>query len=341
MAAYTTIDDPEAYFQVLTYTGNGSSQSMTLDGDTDMQPDFVWIKNRQDAENHNLTDSVRGEEKVIFSNANNSEATETNGMSSFDSDGFGVSVTNGALNASGEPFVAWCWKESATAGFDMVGYTGNDTARTIAHSLSAVPHMMIIKNTGAPGNDLQDWRVYHHKNTSAPETDYLILNTNAATADNPQFNDTAPTSSVFSVGTATSVNGGGGGGHSMIAYLFSGKQGYSKFGSYTGNGNADGPFIYTGFRPAYFLVKESSDSGGFWGIYDNKRVGYNGGVGNEHLKADENGTGGSTDHFSLLSNGLKCHTSSGYLNEDGETYIYAAFAEQPFVNSEGVPATAR
>ena len=328
--AYTTIDDPEAYFQALTYEGNGSSQSMTLDGDTDMQPDFVWIKNRQDAENHNLTDSVRGEEKVIFSNANNSEATETNGMSSFDSDGFGVSVTNGALNASGEPFVAWCWKESATAGFDMVGYTGNDTARTISHSLSAVPHLMIIKDR----DNSADWNVYHHKNTSAPETDYLKLSTHDGTSDRADtLNDTLPTSSVFTVGVNDDVNKSS---TDFIAYLFSEKQGFSKFGTYEGNGNVDGTFVYTGFRPAFIITKDIDVSGN-WNIWDNKRKGYN----PQEALLTTNQTAAELDRdFDILSNGFKAR-DSGQSNEGSSTYIYMAFAEAPFVNSNGVPCNAR
>ncbi len=257
-------------------------------------------------------------------------------MTAFGSDGFSLGAMND-VNYSSATFVAWAWKETADAGFDIVTATGNATNKTISHSLSAVPHVIFSKEKTGSAND---WVVYHHKNTSAPETDYLILNTNAATADNPQFNDTAPTSSVFSVGTATSVNGGSLGGHSMIAYLWSEKQGFSKFGSYTGNGNADGPMLHMGFSPAWILCKKSSASGDSWTILDNKRDTYN--VADARLFADQSAAEStSTDVGDFLSNGFKIRTTAGTWNDSGGTYIYAAFAHSPFVNSNGVPATAR
>ena len=223
MAVYTTIDDPEAYFQVKLYTGNGGSQSITLDGDSDMQPDFIWIKERDDAHTGSLIDSIRGVRKTLSPSETATEITESSGLSAFDSDGFSFDGAGGNhVNASDQPTVAWCWKESATAGFDIVGYTGNGTDDTdISHSLSAVPHVMIVKKrSGSAG-----WIIYHHKNTSAPETDYLALHNTAATADDATvWSDEAPTSSVFTLGTNGDGNADSG---TYVAYLWTGKQGFS------------------------------------------------------------------------------------------------------------------
>ena len=252
--AYTAIDNPELYFQAKTYTGDGSTPSITLDGDTDMQPDLVWIKNRDEADSNCLFDSVRGVTEVLHSDATTAETTDADTLTSFDSDGFTLG-NDVKVNTDTEAYVAWCWKESATAGFDIVSYTGTGSAKTEAHSLSAVPHVMIVRNR--PSND-GSWQVYHQKNTAAPETDVLQLQLSNPTEDSAIYwNDTAPTSSVFSVGTHLTVNEDG---SAMIAWLFSEKQGFSKFGSYTGNGagGADGNFIYTGFRPAFILLKNGT-----------------------------------------------------------------------------------
>ena len=269
MAAFTAIDDPEAYFQVQLYTGNGSANhAITLGGDTNMQPDIVWIKNRDATDSHCLFDSVRGATKVIHPDTDDAEATDADTLDSFASDGFQVDA-DVKVNTNTEKYVAWCWKESATSGVDIVSYTGNDTARTISHSLSAVPHFIYIELLAAAHHSV----IYHQKNTAAPETDYLVLNTNAATSDSATiFNDTAPTSSVFSVGSAEQTNDDG---SALIAYVFTSIQGFSKFGGYTGNGNVDGQFIYTGFRPAWILIKKTSGAGS-WYMHDNKREGYNG-----------------------------------------------------------------
>ena len=328
--AYTAIDDPEAYFQVKTYTGDGSTPSITLDGDTDMQPDFVWIKNRDQTDDHCIFDSVRGATKVLTPEEG-AETTDADTLTSFDSDGFALGA-DVKVNTNTEAYVAWCWKESATAGFDIVTFTGDGSARTISHSLSAVPHMYHVKSReGRP------WSVYHHKNTAAPETDKLTLGDNDATADsNVYWNDTAPTSSVFSLGTTADVNDDT---KVHMAYLWSEKQGFSKFGSYAGNGSTtDGPFLYTGFRAAWFMCKRT-DGAGSWGIFDNKREGYN--VDNDPLVANTSNAEGTSDMIDLLSNGFKSRTTSEANNESGETYIYMAFAEAPFVNSNGVPCNAR
>ena len=333
MAAFTTVDDSEAYFQAKAYTGDGGTNAITFDGTTDMQPDFVWIKNREQGDSHCLFDSVRGATKVIHSDTDDAEATDTDTLTAFGSDGFTVGA-DVKVNTSGEDYMSWNWKESATAGFDIVSYTGNDTARTISHSLSAVPHFIWIELLAAAHHSV----VYHHRNTSAPETDYLVMNTTAATADLASiFNDTAPTSSVFSVGTAEQTNDDG---SALIAYAFTGKQGFSKFGTYTGSGNSDGPFVYTGFRPAWILCKCNSASSSEWRIWNNKMDTFN--PVDNVLDASDNGAEDLTaEDVDFCANGFKWRASGLKNNDSGETYVYAAFAEAPFVNSKGVPGNAR
>ena len=328
--AYTAIDDPEAYFQVELYTGTGSELSASFDGDTDMQPDFVWTKNRDEAEGHNVFDSVRGATKFMKTNNNDAESTGAQTLKSFDSDGFTVG-TDADMNTSNEKNVAWCWKESATAGFDILIYTGNETARTISHSLSAVPHMMIIKNRGTTGN----WAVYHLGLGSNNKR--LELDGNAASDTGTSvWNDTDPTSSVFSVGNNDRITNGNT--MTYVGYLFAPKQGFSKFGSYTGNGNADGPFIYTGFRPAWVMFKP--DASADWTIVDNKRNTVNpvaDNTLNANLQAAEHDGSMDTD---FCSNGFKIRNANTDNNNSG-LIVYAAFAEAPFVNSNGVPCNAR
>ena len=330
--AYTTIDNPELYFQVKTWTGTGSSNALTLDGDEDMQPDYVMIKQRSGTQQWNGYDDLRGVQKYLGWNTNIVENTQAQGLTAFGSDGFTVG-TDDMVNKSSSTYVAFCWKESATAGFDMVTYTGNQTARTISHSLSAVPHWMVIKNRGST----YSWQVYHGANTSAPETEIMYLNQDAATSDsNVEWNDTAPTSSVFTVGTDVGVNQSS---QSHIAYLWSEKQGFSKFGSYTGNGNADGTFIHLGFRPAFFMLKKSSATDP-WVIFDNKRAPYN--YFDKLIYPDSSeAESGAAERGDFVSNGVKFKSNHTFFNGSGITYIYMAFAEQPFVNSNGVPANAR
>ena len=341
--SYTNgLDNPELYFQIALYTGNYSTQTITLPGSEDMQPDMIWIKERTGTSSHALQDSVRGTGSKIMPNASDAESTgETAYITSFNSDGFSIGANNG-INQDGILNVAWCWKESATAGFDIVTYTGNGSARTISHSLSAVPHLMIQKKLSGSAA----WTVYHHKMASDPETDYLYLSTTAAVADyNLHWNDTAPTSSVFTLGTDTSVNGSSA---TNVMYLFTAKQGFSKFGKFTGNGNVDGTFVYTGFRPAMVMCKRT-DSTGSWYICDIKRVGFNGrpnntaSVGNPELAAqsDRSEAGGNTNVMDIFSNGFKLIQSGAEINASGGTFIFMAFAEAPFVNSNGVPCNAR
>ncbi len=330
MAVYTTIDNPELYFQVKIYTGDASTQAVTLDGDEDMQPNFVWIKNRATTGYNTLFDSVRGVEKPLWSNATSSEGSDSNTLTAFGSDGFTVG-SDAAVNGSGNSLVAYCWKESATAGFDIVTYTGNETNRTISHSLSAKPRVIICKGRSVASN----WTTQH--GSYGAEKQFQLQETDAVADHATTWNDTEPTTSVFSVGTGTACNDNG---ETFVAYLFAEKQGFSKFGSYVGNANTDGTFIYTGFSPAWILHKRASDTGD-WRVWNNKSEGFNP---NPHAlfpNTDATEYNTSNLHIDFLSNGFKFRTSDSNVNTSGETYVYMAFAEAPFVNSNGVPCNAR
>mgnify|MGYP004452387791 FL=1 len=355
MAAYTTIDDPSAYFKVQFYTGNGSANhAITFDDtDTDMQPDLVWIKNIDALDSHCLFDAVRGATKVMHTDTNADEDTDTDTLDSFTSDGFQVDA-DVKVNTNTEDYVAWCWKAGTTSGINATGaditpsaysfnqtsgvsiikYSGNSTSGAeVAHGLAAVPHLMIIKNIDYSSGE--GWQVYHHKNTAAPETDALALHDNGATQDQAsRWNDTAPGSVLFTLGNDISVNTG----YTYLGLIFSEKQGFSKFGGYTGNGNADGTFVYTGFRPAYVLSKRTNGAAD-WMLLDSKRLGYN--PDNNPLFPDGSGADSDVDVMDILSNGFKLRATSVDINGSGDTYIYAAFAEAPFVNSNGVPCNAR
>ena len=351
--AYTTIDDPTAYFQTKLYTGNGSTQSITLDGLNDMQPDWVWVKQRGGTTNHKTSDSVRGATKALQNNDTDAEATDTDGITSFDSNGFSLGA-GGDYNSSSASQVAWNWKAgtsftndasstgigtidsagsaSDASGFSIVSYTGTESAGTIKHGLSSVPKMIIAKDRDSGS---LSWFVGH---ASLGFTKRLKLDGDNAAADNTVWNNTSPTSSVFSVGDSANANTSG---NAIIAYCFAEKQGYSKFSSYTGNGNADGTFIYTGFKPAWIMLKRT-DGTNSWCIFDNKRLGRN--PNNPRLYANNsNASEGASDeaYVDILSNGFKLRGAQPDINASGGTYIYMAFAENPFVTSTGVPATAR
>ena len=327
MAAYTTIDDPTIYFNTSLWTANGSAKTISGVG---FQPDLLWTKCRSNSYSHIWVDSVRGITKQIKSDSNAAEATDAQGVTAFNSDGYVLGTQDEFAN-NGNTFVGWSWKEAATAGFDIVSYTGNGSNRTISHSLSAVPKIMIVKTR----SNTSSWQVYH---VSIGNTKFLELSGTTAeqTASN-RWQDTTPTSSVFSIGTDAAINENG---TTYINYLFSEKQGYSKFGSYVGNANADAPFIFTEFRPAWFMFKDT-ESTTSWIIKDNKRLGYNGIV--PHLQANTGDTE-NTDGWSevdFLSNGIKLRNADNSMNKSGSKFIYMAFAESPFVNSNGVPNNAR
>jgi len=332
--AYTTIDDPEAYFQIKLYTGNGGTQSITLDGDTDMQPDMVWIKCRSDADDHTITDAVRGNTKAIYPNTTGAEATSTIRITAFDSDGFSLGAS-GDTNTNTRTFVAWCWKETATAGFDIVAYEGTGSARTVSHSLSAVPHMMHIKNReNTGGGGTEGWLAYH-KAVGATKSAGHLNSTGVPHDHTDYFNDVEPTSSVFTVGAGDNGNNSG---EDNIAYLWTSIQGFSKFGSYTGNGSADGTFVYTGFRPAFVVIKQTNSTGN-WMLWDSKRLGYN--PNQNEMYANTSHAEQTDDRIDLLSNGFKLLENTAGFNGSGDTHIFMAFAEAPFVNSNGVPCNAR
>ena len=363
--AYTTIDNPELYFQTKLYTGSGSIQAITLDGDENMQPDFIWCKSRSETRHHYLADSVRGVKSRIRSDATNAEYTAdaTNGFDSFDSDGFTLEEDSSSLglNESSHNMVAYCWKAgtsftndasatsvgntdssgsaSSTAGFSISKWVGAGASLDIQvkHGLSAVPAVMITKNIeeGGAGNH---WAVYHHRNTSAPETDYLKLSDNVATTDEATvWADTAPTSTVFTAGDFSGSNRAN---DDFVGYFWNEIKGFSKFGGYTGNGNANGTFVYTGFRPSWVMVKLTSGTDN-WNIVDNKREPSN--VADNTMRANLNNAEytGTAYGVDILSNGFKLKTTDGNFNGDGSTYVYMSFAEQPFVNSNGVPCNAR
>jgi len=357
--AYTTIDDPSAYFQTKIYTGNGTAgTAYTFDGNSDMQPDFIWGSQRdEDGGARFVFDSSRGTTARLKTDADTEEQTRS-GVTAFNSDGFTMG-DHADSNNNSETHVVWAWKcnggttetavnesgdnpanvrqTNTTAGFSIITSTGTGATGTIAHGLGAVPEIIISKQR----SNAENWAIYHGSNTSAPETEILTLNTTDATADNANaYNDTAPTSSVFTVHTKNEVNTDA---RTYVHYVFAPIQGYSKFGGYTGNGNQDGTFVYTGFKPAWIMIKRT-DASKNWYIADSKRSPIN--VNKAHLVANdtdaEDTSGDATDsYFDILSNGFKLRQDFSHLNADGGTFVYIAFAEHPFVSSEGVPTTAR
>jgi len=325
--AYTTIDDPTDYFNSVLWTGNGSNRDITGVG---FQPDFTWIKQRNGTFSHVLGNSLSGDNKFLVSSAEQAESTDTDKFRTFVSDGFQVGTHNG-VNGSSNTYVGWNWKETATAGFDIVSYTGNGSARTISHSLSAVPKMFMTKRTDSS----ESWGVYHH--TQGAGKFLRLNNTDAADTSSTLWNNTTPTSSVFSVAVGGMSNTNGG---TYIAYLFAEKKGFSKFGSYIGNGSTDGTFVYTGFKPAWVMSKRTDSSGNSWRIFDNKRPGFNTSSFN-FVHANLNDAEATGDAMDLNSNGFKIRTNSTDQNTSNGTYIYIAIAESPFVTSTGIPTTAR
>jgi len=348
--AYTDIDDPTLYFSSTIWTGNATDdRAIVIDG-TGMQPDFVWIKSRNDTDNHRLVDSVRGATKHIESDNNSAEQTSSN-VKTFTSTGVTLS-TNGSVNANSELYASWAWKAGTsftndasgtgigtidstgsvnnTSGFSIVSYTGSGSNATVKHGMNTAPSMILVKQ-----REERSWMVYH-KSTAA--TNWLHLDrVDVSAADVRAWNNTEPTSSVFSLGTYDDLNESGG---TYIAYCFAEKQGYSKFGSYTGNGNANGTFIHTGFKPAFMMIKRTdSTTGAQWLMLDNKRDTNNLLI--KNLFANAADAEIDADRGDFLANGLKTRTTGTTINGSGATYIYMAFAEEPLVTLTGVPATAR
>jgi len=340
--AYTTIDKSSLHFNTKLYTGTGAENAVT---GINFQPDWTWIKSRNATYDHTLYDAVRGATKQLYSNHTNGQYTEAQGLKSFDSDGF-TNGTDAKGNNNGTTFVSWNWKANGsgsansdgditstvsvntTSGFSIVKYTGDGTTgQTVGHGLGSVPKLIINKQLTT-----QNWFVYHH---SIGNTKVLKLNTTGAETTSSAWNNTTPTSSVFTIGTSASTNVSG---ENFINYCFAEKQGFSKFGSYKGNGNDDGAFIYTGFKPAFILVKNAAITDN-WSIFDNKRLGYN--AYNYVLYADITNVGSNGLPIDILSNGFKWRTSAAMVNGSGNNCIFMAFAEAPLVGSNNVPATAR
>ena len=347
--AYTTINKSSDYFNTKLYTGNSGTQALTGVG---FQPDWTWIKGRSTAYSHNIYDSVRGVTKIIKSNSNTAEDTQSTSLTAFNTDGFTLGSYDES-NYNSRTYASWNWKAgtavsgntsgsgtyktytgsvNTTSGFSIIKYTGNGTAgHTIPHHLGVVPKMIIVKSISAA----QSWIVLPP--TADGYNKDMKLEDSSALGNSDVWNNTAPTSTVFSVGSNTNMNDNNA---TFISYSFSGKQGFSKMGSYAGNGNAEGTFVYTGFKPAFAIIKRSSASGS-WYMYDTKRDTHN--VMNKELGANisnaENDLD-SGDDIDFLSNGFKLRDASSN-NNGTSTYIYMAFAEAPLVGTNNVPCTAR
>jgi len=340
---------PSDHFNTKLYTGNGSTNAITGVG---FQPDWTWIKGRGTTNAHMIFDAVRGVGEALNSNNSNAEATVATAFTTFGSDGFTVGNYS-ETNTNSENYVSWNWRAgtgqgssntdgtinttytsaNTTSGFSISTYTGTGSNATVGHGLGQSPSVVMVKRL----NDTSDWRIYFSALVpTMGNAQQLFLNRDApADNDSQIWNNTAPTSSVFHVGTNAGSNASGG---TYVAYCFAEKKGFSKFGSYTGNGNANGPFVYTGFKPAFVLVKNASAANN-WFLQDSKRLGYNGA--NHLQKPNSNGADDTGTHIDMLSNGFRTIVSSANCNGSGNTMIYMAFAEEPFVASNGVPAVAR
>ena len=361
--AYTVIDKPSDYFNTVLYTGNNTSQSITGVG---FQPDWVWLKERNGTEQHNLYDSVRGVYKRLMSDGTNAEYSSDTQLTAFGSDGFSVGSSD-AINDAGNTMVAWNWRAGTAftndasstsigtldsagssnqeAGFSIVSYTSNGSSnQSVAHNLGGVPEMIISKNRDSTSASYNYWTVYHHSLATANDKKLKLNTTDVASTTN-EWGDTDPTSTVYSLHTS----GDGTTNHStdkMISYCFRSIKGYSKFGSYTGNGNADGTFVYTGFKSAFVMVKKTSGAGSAnWVIADTARSDVpNANVNDQVLypnlsNSEESSSGLSVD---AVSNGFKIRGTGGDRNTSGASYIYLAFASSPFVTgSSAIPTTAR
>jgi len=357
--AYTTINDPSAYFHIQLYVGNNpTGQSITNDANAgDFQPDWLWIKSRDTAGGSGVNfvvDSTRGNTKDLHTSNNEAEHTNSNMLGSFDSDGFTIGASaSDNINKASDNYVSWQWKANGgsrttftesgnnpgggyqantTAGFSIVDYTGTGSAGTVSHGLGSTPAVIFIKDRSEAGA----WIVYHQK---LDNTNFVKLNdTTASASESSNFNNTSPTSSVFTVGTSTNVNKDG---NNYIAYCFCEKKGYSRFGSYKGNAADNGAFVYTGFKPRLVIIKNITDTAD-WTIWDTTR--YPDNVQNIQLYPNLNNaedTASSTTRLDMLSTGFKIRGTNNKINGNGDTMIYTAWAEHPFVTGTGTPAIAR
>ena len=342
------INKPNLHFNTLLRTGNysGGGGTTAITG-VGFAPGLMWEKKRNGTSIHSWLDQVRGNGKQLQSETTGAETT-TSQYASIDSDGF--TVNNSADYGTSSNLVSWHWKANGagssnsdgsttatvsantTAGFSIVSWTGTGSATTLGHGLGTTPQVILVKNR----SEVYGWQMYHPG--LGGNNKYISINSSDAVAtDTASWNNTAPTSSVFSVGASDANNKNT---NNIIAYCYAEKKGYSKFGSYIGNGNANGRFVYTGFTPAFVLIKNITDAGELWEMFDNKRIGYN--PKNHRLYASTNDAEDtSAERLDLLSNGFKIRTTGSHVNESGDTMIYMAFAENPIIGSNNIPATAK
>ena len=324
--------------------------------DEGVKPDFVWIKNIDASDDHQLYDSSRGPQKMIESNQTTVEETDSDGLQKFLQNGFTIE-DDVRINTNGESYISWNWvanggttsantsatptiastfQANPTAGFSIVTYTGTGSAGSIQHGLSSAPEWILLKKRT---NDTQAWQVYHAKNTSAPETEKLTFNTNAATVDDhTTWNDQSPTSSVFYVGTGSGTNEST---DTYVAYCWHSIDGFSKFGGYTGNGSSNGVYVHLGFRPSFIIIKRTNSTND-WVMY-NSKLGINPiGSSSSTLYPNSSSAKASAGGIDFLSNGFKARSTNGNNNGNGNPYVYMAFAEHPFIGSGSKsPLTAR
>ena len=361
--AYTNIDDPSEHFNTILYSGNsGNPRSLTGVG---FKPDFLWVKRRNAAERHLLTNAQMGVESGAYKWLDSSDTADDfgggYGVASFDTDGFTFKGVDATWNASSNTYVAWNWKANggttasntdgsittttqvnSDAGFSIVTWAGGGTG-TLGHGLGETPDMWIIKNR----DYAVSWAVgFSDSNILGGRSKYLSLNTTGAISTYNNFwgtSDGQISSTTIGAAGDRTINISG---NDYVGYFFKAKQGYSKFGKYIGNGNADGPFAYTGFKPAFLMIKNSSGGVGHWTMYDNKRAATN--LNNKKLAAnlaeaenDNAQLGGDAYGIDFLSNGFKIRLTGNNHNVSAATYIFMAFAENPLVTSTGVPTTAR
>lgn len=318
---------PLQYANTATWNGSGTS---TVTVNFGFQPDLVWIKPRNNvasnANSHILIDSVRGVDKVLRSQTTGAEVTESNNITAFTSTGITIGDSHNVNKNTTSQYVAWAWQKGATQGFDIVTFTGDGSSpKNIAHSLGVAPRMMIFKSR----NNVSGWNSYH---ASLGNTQQINLQTTAAAVSSVDWwNNTSPTSSQFTIGANLNING-----YTFVAYLFSEVAGFSKFGSYTGNGAANGPFVFCGFRPKFIMIKRT-DAVNDWVIMDTLRLGYN--QINTYLEPNTtdaeatDGGGAGSRSLDILSNGFKLRETADATNASGGTHIFAAFAEHPFKNA--------
>ena len=331
---------PSDFFNVVLYTGNATADRQITLG---FQPDMAWAKSRTNTENHALFDSVRGGYRIMPDQDNAQDANT--GVTAWNSTGYVIGSSD-SFNSNSQDFVNWAWKMgttsglsggtitpsgysiSTTAGQSVIAWTGTGSAGTIPHGLGVTPKMIIVKETSHATN----WAVYH---SVWGNTKFKQLNTTAVLATTSNWNDTSPTSSLFSVGGGDQTNTSG---RTYVAYCFAPVRGYCHIGSYIGNGYANGPFVYTGFKPGFVMIVRT-DSTYDWTMFDNKRIGYN--PENYFLWANSTAADGTTDYMNILSNGYKIIGTTQGINGGTSEYVYIAFAANPIVSSNDIPGMAR